>query len=184
MLDTVSRPPTPDYRGRTVEIVAAYVAHNSVPMGELPPLLRGVFEALVSVSVPPVAPPEPEVLKPAVPIKKSVYDGFIVCLENGKRFQSLKRHIATNYGLTPDQYRAKWGLPKDYPMVAPAYAKRRSSLARQMGLGRKMEADGVFASVAHVGEIGTETALPVQPEPKTERPAPAKRRRKADAGGS
>ena len=134
MLDIVSRPPpAPDHLAMTTEIVAAYVSHNSVPVGELTGLLRSVHGALVSVATGPVALPEPETLKPAVPIKKSVHDEFIVCLENGKRFKSLKRHLSTTYGLTPDQYRAKWGLPKDYPMVAPAYAQSRSNLASQMG---------------------------------------------------
>ncbi len=138
MLDTVTRPPTaPDSLAMAAEIVAAYVSHNSVPVVELTGLLQSVHAALVSITSGPAAAPEPEVLKPAVPVKKSVHEEFIVCLENGKRFKSLKRHLATAYGLSPDEYRTKWGLPKDYPMVAPAYANRRSNLARQMGLGRK-----------------------------------------------
>ncbi len=178
MLDIVNRPtPAPDHLGMTTEIVAAYVSHNSVPVGELTSLLRGVYEALVSVSAGPVSAAEPEVLKPAVPIKRSIQDEFIVCLENGKRFKSLKRHLATTYGLTPDMYRAKWGLPKDYPMVAPAYAQSRSNLARQMGLGRKSGDAQAAAS-----EPEAEPASPARTGLGAEGARPAKRRRKADAG--
>ena len=169
MLDTVNPPhASSNHLDRTAEIVAAYVSCNSLPAGELPNLLRTVHEALVSVaSGGNAAPqPQPEALKPAVPIKKSVHDDFIVCLENGKRFKSLKRHLSTAYGLSPDQYRAKWGLPKDYPMVAPAYAQSRSSLARQMGLGRKRDE--------------TKTS---PPEPDAASAVPTKSRRKRDVVG-
>ena len=181
MLDIANRPPPPpDDIGMAAEIVAAYVTHNSVPTGELPALLRSVHETLASLASGPPAFPEPDVLKPAVPIKKSVHDEFIVCLENGKRFKSLKRHLATTYGLSPEEYRAKWGLPKDYPMVAPAYAQSRSNLARQMGLGRK-------TGDARGGEPGfsTEPEVDTVPEPGPEAgsPRPAKPRGKADAGG-
>ena len=138
MLDIVSPTLSASHRlGVTTEIVAAYVSHNSVPVGELTTLIRDIHQALVSVEVSPMVVPEPGPLKPAVPIKKSIHDEFIVCLENGKRYKALKRHLFTAYGLTPDQYREKWRLPKDYPMVAPAYSQSRSNLARQTGLGRK-----------------------------------------------
>lgn len=143
MLDTVAQPTSPlDRIGLAVEIVAAYVARNSLPAAELPDLLRRVHEAVMSTAARPVPVPEADPPRPAVPIKKSVTEDFIVCLENGKRFKSLKRHLATAHGLTPDAYRTKWGLPKDYPMVAPAYADARSNLARKMGLGRKPTGPG------------------------------------------
>ena len=121
------------------DIVSAYVANNSVPAAELPSLINSVYGALRDLATgakPPavvVAPPQ----EPAFSIKKSITPDFIVCLEDGKRFKSLKRHLRVTYGLTPDAYRAKWKLPGDYPMVAPSYAKKRSELARNSGLGRK-----------------------------------------------
>jgi predicted transcriptional regulator len=119
----------------TAEIVAAYVAHNSVPVAELPTLLRSVYGALAGLGKAEALAPA-DALVPAVPIKKSVTEEYIICLDDGKLFKSLKRHLA-QLGMTPDQYRAKWALPKDYPMVAPAYAKARSELAKSIGLGRK-----------------------------------------------
>ena len=121
-----------------VEIIAAYVANNSLPAAELPALLQNVHGALGRISgQPSIEEPPPEELKPAVAVKKSVADDYIVCLEDGKRFKSLKRHLHSEHGLSPQSYRAKWDLPKDYPMVAPAYAKSRSALAKTLGLGRK-----------------------------------------------
>ncbi|MGX5845298.1 MucR family transcriptional regulator [Mesorhizobium sp. ArgA1] len=120
----------------TADVVSAYVSNNPVPVGELPALIGQVHAALKGTAGG-VAPDKPEALKPAVPIKKSVTPDFIICLEDGKKFKSLKRHLSTDYGLTPDEYRAKWGLPADYPMVAPNYAAARSALAKTMGLGRK-----------------------------------------------
>ncbi len=119
------------------EIVSAYVRNNSVPVGELPTLLQSVHEALggILTGAKPEAPKEP--LQPKVSVKKSVTTEYIVCLEDGKRFKSLKRHLHSEHGLSPQDYREKWGLPKDYPMVAPAYADARSNLAKTMGLGRK-----------------------------------------------
>ena len=118
----------------TSDIVAAYVSNNSVQSTELPDLIRSVHSALGNIAAP-VA--EPEARKdPAVPIKKSITPDAIICLEDGRKFKSLKRHLRTAYDLTPEQYRAKWGLPRDYPMVAPAYAAARSNLAKQMGLGQ------------------------------------------------
>ncbi|BEV11943.1 MucR family transcriptional regulator [Asticcacaulis sp. DW145] len=123
-----------DTTNLVVEIVTAYVSNNSVPAAELPQLIHSVSGALNSLTSGPVA--EPENKTPAVSIKKSVGTDYIICLEDGRRFKSLKRHLASKYNLTPDEYRAKWNLPKDYPMVAPAYAEARSNLAKQIGLGQ------------------------------------------------
>ena len=119
------------------EITAAFVSNNSVRPADLPTLIGDIHGALQRVSSGAAAVVEPEKQTPAVPIKKSVGDDYIICLEDGRKFKSLKRHLRTAYNLTPDQYRAKWGLPHDYPMVAPAYAMARSALAHQMGLGQK-----------------------------------------------
>lgn len=118
----------------TTDIVAAYLSNNPVEAAQLPELIRSVHQALTGLGgAAETAAPAPE---PAVPVKRSVNPDYIVCLEDGRKFKSLKRHLRTQYNLTPDQYRAKWGLPKDYPMVAPNYAQARSALARQMGLGQ------------------------------------------------
>ncbi|MEM9138516.1 MAG: MucR family transcriptional regulator [Pseudomonadota bacterium] len=122
----------------TSDIVAAHVSNNPVPLGELPGLIETVFGTLSVLSQPKV---EPEVeLKPAVPIKRSITEDYIVCLEDGKKLKMLKRHLKTAYNMTPEEYRAKWGLPHDYPMVAPSYAKTRQQLAKKIGLGRKPKA--------------------------------------------
>lgn len=122
----------------TAEIVSAYVARNPVPASDLPSLLHSVHGALGQIlSGAPAEEPKVEELKPAVPIRKSITDDYLISLENGQKFKSLKRHLMTSYNMTPQQYRDKWGLPKDYPMVAPAYAKSRSALAKSLGLGRK-----------------------------------------------
>ena len=118
------------------EIVAAYVSNNTVPPAELPALINEVQRSLLQAAAG-SAEPAKEELKPAVPIRRSVTPEYIVCLEDGKKFKSLKRHLKTHYDLTPDEYRQKWGLPSDYPMVAPSYAAARSAMAKQMGLGRK-----------------------------------------------
>ena len=120
----------------TAEVVAAYVSNNSLPVAELPALVSDVYGALGRTSAP-VQQPQAEKPKPAVPVKKSVTDDYIICLEDGKKFKSLKRHLMTHYNLTPEEYREKWDLPADYPMVAPNYAAARSRLAKQMGLGHK-----------------------------------------------
>ncbi|MER8401157.1 MucR family transcriptional regulator [Mesorhizobium sp. M0317] len=120
----------------TADVVSAYVSNNPVPVGDLPALIGQVHAALKGTAGS-VSAAEPEALKPAVPIKKSVTPDYIISLEDGKKFKSLKRHLSTQHGLTPDEYRAKWGLPADYPMVAPNYAATRSALAKTMGLGRK-----------------------------------------------
>jgi predicted transcriptional regulator len=119
----------------TAEIVAAYVGNNSVPSSELPVLIRGVYESLQGISSNPAEVAKAD-LKPAVPVKKSVTDDYIVCLEDGKKFKSLKRHLRAKYGMSPEEYREKWGLSADYPMVSPSYARERSRLAKKMGLGQ------------------------------------------------
>jgi MucR family transcriptional regulator, transcriptional regulator of exopolysaccharide biosynthesis len=118
------------------EIVSAYVSNNSVPSSELPALLSDVHAAIVRVATG-AQPVVVEAAKPAVPPKKSITSDYIICLEDGRKFKSLKRHLRTQYNLSPEEYREKWGLPSDYPMVAPAYAKARSALAKQMGLGQQ-----------------------------------------------
>jgi predicted transcriptional regulator len=120
----------------TADVVAAYVSNNPVPVGELPNLIADVHSALGRVGGGAEQPPVDK-QKPAVNPKRSVHDDYIVCLEDGKKFKSLKRHLMTHYGLTPDQYREKWSLDPSYPMVAPNYAAARSQLAKKMGLGRK-----------------------------------------------
>jgi predicted transcriptional regulator len=116
------------------EIVSAYVSANPLAREELPALIRTVHTALRDVVNAPHAAPV-SAQEPAVTVKKSITPDYIICLEDGKRFKSLKRHLRTKYSITPDQYREKWGLPHDYPMVAPNYAKERSTLAKRMGLG-------------------------------------------------
>lgn len=120
----------------TAELVAAYVAKNAVRAADIPALITSVHAALAGLGQPPAPEAAVEPLVPAVSIRKSVTDDFIVSLEDGRKFRSLKRYLGT-LGLTPDEYRAKWGLPKDYPMVAPGYSARRSALAKTIGLGRK-----------------------------------------------
>jgi predicted transcriptional regulator len=125
----------PDYLTLSVDIVSAFVRNNPVPAPELPGLIAAVHATLHGLSKPAAAPAE--ALRPAVPVRRSVQPDFIVCLEDGKQFKSLKRHLRTHYDMTPDAYRRKWGLPPDYPMVAPNYAAARSSLAKSMGLGHQ-----------------------------------------------
>lgn len=122
----------------TADVVAAYVSNNPVPVGDLPALISDVHAALGRVSSA-VQPPPAEKQKPAVNPKRSVFDDYIVCLEDGKKFKSLKRHLMTHYNMTPEQYREKWNLDTSYPMVAPNYAAARSQLAKKMGLGRKLK---------------------------------------------
>jgi predicted transcriptional regulator len=120
----------------TADIVSAYLGNNSVPSAEIGNLISQIYSALRRVSGGQVAAPA-EPPKPAVPVKRSVTAEYIVCLEDGLKFKSLKRHLRTRYGMTPDQYREKWGLPPDYAMVASNYAAARSQLAKQMGLGQQ-----------------------------------------------
>lgn len=128
-----------DLVGMAAEIVSAYVSSNPVTPQEIPGLIRTVYAALAEVSGTPVTALEPA-QEPAVAVKKSVTPDFIICLEDGKKFKSLKRHLRTRYSMTPDEYRSKWALPHDYPMVAPNYAKERSTLAKRMGLGQARKA--------------------------------------------
>jgi predicted transcriptional regulator len=118
----------------TTEIVSAHVANNTVTLGDLPQLIQDVYKTLSSVGSEPAQPERPQ---PAVPVKRSVAADYIICLEDGKKLKMLKRHLKTAYDMTPEDYRERWGLPADYPMVAPNYAAHRSSLAKQIGLGTK-----------------------------------------------
>lgn len=131
----------------TADVVAAYVAHNVLSADKLPEFIGSIYGALNKASVQATEPPKVE-LTPAVPVKKSVTQDFIVCLEDGKKFKSLKRHLKSCYDLSPEEYREKWGLPRDYPMVAPAYAAARSSLAKSMGLGQRANAKDIKTSAA------------------------------------
>ena len=143
--------------GLTAQIVSAHVSNNVVPREALPELIQRVYASLITAGA---EQAEPERLQPAVPVKKSVFPDYIVCLEDGKKLKMLKRHLQTSYNMTPEQYRERWSLPHDYPMVAPRYAEHRSELAKKIGLGRKPAADTAQAS-----------ATPASP--------PAKRGRKA-----
>jgi predicted transcriptional regulator len=137
--------------GLTAQIVSAHVSNNTVSRDALPELIQQVFSTLMNAGH---EQPEPERLQPAVPVKKSVFPEYIVCLEDGKKLKMLKRHLQTSYNMTPEQYRDRWSLPHDYPMVAPKYAEHRSELAKKIGLGRK-------------------------PAAKTETPPPTRRGRRA-----
>jgi predicted transcriptional regulator len=139
------------FRRLTAQIVAAHVSHNKLDSAEVPPLIEMVYRTLSDLGKTAEEPVRPE---PAVPVRKSVFPDYVICLEDGKKLKMLKRHLKTAYNMTPDQYRAKWGLPRDYPMVAPNYAEHRSSLARKIGLGRR--------------------AVVAAPEPPPPPPAPAK----------
>ena len=130
MTDTIEHN---DLLALTADIVSSHVANNSVAVNDLPMLIQNVFSTLSGLGSP---APAPEVkLEPAVPVRSSIKPDYIVCLEDGKKLKMLKRHLMTAYGMTPDDYRAKWGLPADYPMVAPNYAEQRRSLAKKIGLG-------------------------------------------------
>lgn len=123
----------------TAQIVSAHVSNNSITPDALPALIQDVYRTLAGVGQEPAQPDKPQ---PAVPIKKSVFADYIVCLEDGKKLKMLKRHLKTAYGMTPEQYRERWGLAADYPMVAPNYARHRSSLAKKIGLGTKPRVRG------------------------------------------
>jgi predicted transcriptional regulator len=124
----------PNVLGLTAQIVSAHVSNNPVPTDALPNLIQDVYRTLASIGREPAAAERPS---PVVPVKKSVFPEYIVCLEDGKKLKMLKRHLKTAYGLSPEQYRERWGLAPDYPMVAPKYAQHRSSLAKRIGLGTK-----------------------------------------------
>jgi predicted transcriptional regulator len=126
---------TEDLLKLSTEIVAAYVSNNSVPLGDLPTMIKSVHSTLGGLSGVPGADIQTN-QKPSVPVKKSIHPEYIVCLEDGKKLKMLKRYLRSRYGLSPDDYRAKWGLPADYPMVAPNYAAQRSEFAKKIGLGR------------------------------------------------
>ena len=169
---------SPNFIELTADIVSAYVSKNSVPAADLPSLLNSVHAALAGTAQGQQEEPQAE-LVPAVSVRKSVTPDAIICLEDGKRFKSLKRHLRTTYNLTPEQYRTKWNLPHDYPMVAPNYAMARSELAKTMGLGQQRRKGA--APVESVAEPAT-AAKPRRAAAKAaatsdEVAAPAKRRR-------
>ena len=118
----------------TTEIVAAHVSNNTVSVGDLPTLINQVYQSLATIGQSPVASTERP--QPAVNVKRSVHPDYIICLEDGKKLKMLKRYLRSRYDMSPEEYRRKWGLPPDYPMVAPAYAERRSAFAKEIGLGR------------------------------------------------
>jgi predicted transcriptional regulator len=142
-------------------IIAAYVANNTIQRENLPSLIADTFQSLMRANQPEVVVEE---LKPAVPIKRSVQADHIVCLEDGKKFKSLKRHLMSHYSLTPDEYREKWGLSPDYPMVAPNYAMARSELAKKIGLGRR-EAPVIVAESPQTSAKAAKKAPPVKKKP-------------------
>jgi predicted transcriptional regulator len=146
----------------TTEIVSAYASNNSTAPRSLPEFIQLVFEKLTSLNG--SDEPTPTELTPAVPIKKSVTDDYIICLEDGKKLKMLKRHLMTSFGMTPEAYRTKWGLKADYPMVAPGYARKRQELALQIGLGRKPR------------------IVEAEPEPEPAPPPKVRRSRKKAAG--
>ncbi len=146
----------------TADIVAAYVGNNNVAVADLPALIATTYKALSAAGQP--AEPVASTLTPAVPIKKSVTPDFLISLEDGKSYKSLKRHLNTR-GMTPDEYRTKWGLPKDYPMVAAAYSAQRSSLAKSLGLGRKAAPTPVAAKAP------AKTVAKAKPGAKTKKAA-------------
>ena len=125
------------YADFTTQIVAAYLSKHQVAVYDIPDLIKTIYDGLIKAGVAVETDPAPAELKPAVPVKKSVTPDYLICLEDGKKLKMLKRHLAATYGLTPDEYRAKWGLPRDYPMIAPHYAASRSAIAKEIGLGRK-----------------------------------------------
>lgn len=146
---------TAEFIELTADIVSAYVTNNRVGVVDVPDLIARVHAALASLSSEISGSTSQEPLVPAVSIKKSITPDYLICLEDGLKFKSLKRHLNTKFGLSPDQYRAKWGLPADYPMVAPAYAERRSAMAKSFGLGRKPSAPaGTAAAPAAKGKRG------------------------------
>jgi predicted transcriptional regulator len=170
----VSEELTNELLSLTADIVAAHVANNNVATGEVPQLIAQVHAALTGLTEPKKVE-EPE-LQPAVPVRSSVKHDYIVCLEDGKKLKMLKRYLRTNYNMTPEEYRTKWKLPRDYPMVAPAYAEQRRGLAKQIGLGRKkVEAPAPAAKPARA------KAAPKADAVTTPAKVPAKRGRKPKA---
>ncbi|WP_313898841.1 MucR family transcriptional regulator [Methylobacterium sp. E-045] len=157
----------PDYIELTADIVSAFVSNNSVPVSDIPALIASVHATLGGLTTAKTSE-KAEPLTPAVSIKRSITPDFVICLEDGKKFKSLKRHLRTRYSMTPEEYRAKWNLPSDYPMVAPNYAAARSELAKNMGLGQQRRKSRAKAPVAEA--------------PAT--PAPRGRRSRTTAGAS
>jgi predicted transcriptional regulator len=132
---------SPDALAMTGEIVSAFVSNNSLPLAELPTLIQSVHTGLVKIISGASTPPEPEATAPAVSVRKSITPDYLICLDDGRKFKSLRRHLGA-LGMTPEQYRAKWNLPADYPMVAPSYAAQRSELAKKIGLGQFRKGGG------------------------------------------
>ena len=130
----MGEPKQVDVLGMTTGIVSSFVSNNTVPASDLPELIRSVHDAISTLSE--GESESDETLAPAVPVSQSITPDFLICLEDGKKFKSLKRHLRTSYDMSPEDYRAKWDLPADYPMVAPGYSRQRSKLAKKMGLGK------------------------------------------------
>jgi predicted transcriptional regulator len=158
----------------TADIVSAHVSNNNTAVADVPALIQSVFTALTNAEQP--ATEEPVKAEPAVPVRSSVKHDYIVCLEDGKKLKMLKRYLRTNYAMTPDEYRAKWGLPRDYPMVAPAYAEQRRGLAKAIGLGRKKVSDVTAPVVKTVKKAAKSAVAAVE---GVAAPAPKKRGRPA-----
>lgn len=137
--ETNVQEPTQSVMGIVADIVAAYVGNNAISADAVPGLISATHAAVMGLAAPQAATVVEEPKEPAVPVRKSITNDFIICLEDGQKFKSLKRHLRTKYNLSPEEYRAKWGLPSDYPMVAPSYSAARSALAREMGLGQKTQ---------------------------------------------
>jgi predicted transcriptional regulator len=179
----VSEELTNELLSLTADIVAAHVANNNVSTSEVPQLIAQVHAALTGLTEPKKAE-EPE-LQPAVPVRSSVKHDYIVCLEDGKKLKMLKRYLRTNYNMTPEEYRTKWKLPRDYPMVAPAYAEQRRGLAKQIGLGRKKDeapaAKPARAKAAPKPAAPKKAAAPAAKAAPATEAAPAKRGRKPKA---
>ena len=167
---------TPDLLVLTAQIVSAHVTANKVPAEALPNLIAKVHGALAGAGAVPAPEPAPVQQQPAVPVRKSIQPDYLVCLEDGVRVTMLKRYLQRRFGLTPDQYRAKWGLPADYPMVAPSYAVRRSTLAKELGLGRKRSAP---EGASHTPDGSGKAAAADTPE---DRVSPADVADRTDAG--
>jgi predicted transcriptional regulator len=170
-MDTTETDLKADFVALTADVVSAYVGHNSVQQKDLPELIAAVHSSLARLGAPP-APPEPERQTPAIPIKRSITPDYLISLEDGRRYKSLKRHLAGR-GLTPQQYREKWGLAIDYPMVAPNYAKRRSELAKAAGLGQQRRKTAP-------AETTNTSAKAAPEEAKTRRRGPGRRKAAAE----
>lgn len=174
-MDNADTNPSTDFVALTADVVSAYVGHNAVQQKDLPELIAAVHSSLARLGAP-VAPPEPERQVPAIPIKRSITPDFLISLEDGRRYKSLKRHLAGR-GLTPQQYREKWGLALDYPMVAPNYAKRRSELAKAAGLGQQRRKSAPSAEAGAGSERGGSAA---EDGSKTRRRGPGRRKAAAE----